>query len=177
MEDYTGEVIVMGAPKDGKDGWKAVPAFDMATDESVLLLSKEGRLDGLKPEDRVAVQGKKSGNKINVEVLYVSVPGGTPEAQETEAQETSVKITVDVTIAGSPKAASVKLDGRPVKIKWVWGEGDKKYLLVAEEGTDAVKLFDALVEGKKFTVKGRYLQQDGKHLVFMTEVIAAGEAA
>lgn len=172
VTDYTGEVIVMGAPEDIGKGWKAVPAFDMATDESVLLLSKEGRLDGLKPEDRVAVQGKKSGNKINVEVLYVSVPGGTPAAEET-----STEITVDVTIAGSPKAASVKLDGKPVKIRWIWGEGDKKYLLVAEEGAEAVKLFDALVEGKKFTIKGRYLQQDGKHLVFMTEVIAAGEAA
>lgn len=176
MTDYTGEVVIMGTPEDIGKGWKVVPAFDMATDESVLLMSKEGRIDGLKPEDRVAVQGKrsvgKSGIMINVELLYVSVPGGTPAAEET-----STEITVNVTIAGSPKAASVKLDSRPVKIRWVWGEGDKKYLLVAEEGTETVKLFDALVEGKKFTVKGRYLQQDGKHLVFMTEVIAAGEAA
>jgi phage recombination protein Bet len=204
-EPFDGELIIMGSPEAMKIApWMESIAFVMLSDETVKLLSNDGKLDGISQGDQVHVQGARANNQIKINNLTViqkavTDPGQQPEqntALEQNPPENANEPTgTPVDEPASPKNApdkpaseeaaiykivikSAPVDGKKSgeDILWARAEMDGRSLLVVAQG-NYKETFRAFTVDSTVMIKGALTQEGAKKFVLYYKGISEAKAA
>ncbi|MGB9804558.1 hypothetical protein [Desulfofundulus sp.] len=157
-ESFEGELIILEPPEE-KEGWKKVLAFTLVGEETVSLVTREGHLDALGPQDHVHVRGKRRGDKVVVAGVSV-----IRKAQEPEPGE------FVVTVETPPREAFRAFEGGQERVTWLRGTtGGREVTLVARG--DRREAMKALSVGMEVKVKGALVRDGERELLVVKDLV------